>query len=47
MGSQTVIIVAVWAKNAPLMPLVEDDYVVQAFPPKGADHTFNIRVLPW
>ena len=46
-GPRTVIIVEVRAKNAPQMPLIEDDHVVQAFPSNGADHTFNIRVLPW
>ena len=28
------------------MPLVEDDYVVQAFPPDGPDHPFHKRILP-
>ena len=40
------IIVEVWAKNAPQMPLVEDDRMVQAFAPHTADQAFHIRILP-
>ena len=45
-SARAVVVVKVGCKNAPKVPLVDDDQVVEAFPPYRADHPFNERVLP-
>jgi len=34
------------AKDAAQMPVVEDDHVVQTLAANGADHAFDVRILP-
>jgi hypothetical protein len=34
------------AKHAAEMPVVEDDHVVQTLAANGADHAFDVRILP-
>ena len=46
MGSCSVIVVNVRRKHPAQVALVEDDQVVQAFPPDRADDSFDVCILP-
>jgi hypothetical protein len=46
MGPGAVVVVHIRCEDAAQMALVEDDDVVQALSPGGADHTLDVGVLP-
>ena len=46
MSPAPVIVVQVVPKDSAEMPLVQDDHVIQAFPPDRPDHPLDVWVLP-
>jgi len=38
------VVTDVLAQDALCVSLIHDDHVVEAFPPKGSDHSFAIRI---
>jgi len=45
-GPATVIVLEILPEDAPQVLLSNHDDVVEAFPPKGADHALAVRILP-
>ena len=43
----TMVVVEVPGEDAPQVPFVEDNDVIQAVSPDAADHAFDVRILPW
>ena len=46
MGARSMVVINVRRKHSAQMALVEDDQVVQAFPPDRVDESFDVCVLP-
>ena len=40
------VVVEVLVENPPQMLVVEDDHMIQAFPPDRPDRSFDVRILP-
>src|SRR6516165_1352314 len=46
MSSRPLVVVEVRLQNAPQTGLIQDDYVIQAFPTNRTDQSLNVGVLP-
>ncbi len=46
MRARVVIVANVFCKDSPQMPFAEDDHVVKAFSPDGANDSFHVGILP-
>ena len=45
--SGLVVVDEIGSQDAPKVPFIEKNDVIQALAPDGADHPFDVTVLPW
>ena len=46
MAARLIVVTDIFAKDPSQVTFAEDDHVVKAFPPDGADNPFSVGVLP-